>query len=233
MPTELLIPEPDVEIFSAAEQMAARQEADALSSDVRTLLDAIRTHEVRLATSYAKLGRILLRIQKCDYWRTWGFTSWGGYIDSIRTEIDRGRSHIYAVIAVAQNLLPSVSEADLEHMGISRAQELSRFVKQSGQRVPKDLLEKALDNTLSVAELHTAVLEALHEKQDPKGIWFDFGGMYLLPDEKQEILQAVDLAELVAPAVDANLPDHVRRKEVLLRFAQEFYASHIQEAQQQ
>lgn len=221
MSTELSAIEPEyVDVFDEPDPV----EADTVKSDIEALLASIKNHELRLATSHARLGRQLLRVQHDKLWVPWGFPSFGSYIDSIRQRIDRGRASIYACIGVAERLLPSVCESDLDSMGISRAQELARFVKQSGRKVTPHLLELALDNSRTIEELHSAVLEELHERCDPKGNWYDFGGFYILPDEKKEIEQAIGLAKNVL-GIANDVPEHQARKLILLAFAQEFLSS--------
>jgi hypothetical protein len=113
-------------------------------------------------------------------------------------------------------------------MGISRAQELARFVKETGRRVPADLLDAALDPNKNITELHVQVQEAMHVKEGPSGTWYEpLGGAYYTPDEKKEVQQAIDLARR---DIDPTLPDHVIRKQVMLAFAREFYSSNIEGA---
>jgi hypothetical protein len=215
MSTELAVIEP--------EYIDPFDEPD-LQTEIDTLLFGIRNQELTLATSFARLGHRLHRVQAEKKWVDWGYASFGKYIDFVRERINRGRSQIYAILSCAERLLPSVSESDLDHMGISRAQELARFVKQSGRKVPEGLLLLALDNSRTIEELHSAVLEELHERCDPKGNWYDFGGFYILPDEKKEIEQAIGLAKTVL-GIANDVPEHQVRKLILLAFAQEFQSS--------
>lgn len=223
--TEILHLEGEIDPFTEADQL----EADTLSRDMDKTLEAIKGGELRLATSYAHLGSLLLKIQSRKHWITWGYESWGKYIDYVRERLGRSRAQVYNVLSVAERLLPSISEVHLEQMGISKAQELARFVKQSGRVVPQHLLEKAIDPKVAITELHVDVLEELHEKHDPKGQWFSFGGAYLLVEEKKEIQQAIELAKRVDPPIPHDQPEHIQIKEVFLRWAREFYSSNIAE----
>jgi len=216
--TEPEILGPEIDVFD--------DQAETINSDINGLLTSIKNHELSLATSYARLGRLLLRVQQERYWEGWGFGSFGQYIDSIREIIDRGRAQVYAAISVVGRLLPSITEQQLDKMGISRAQELSRFVKQSGRKVPPYLLDMALDSGTKISKLHSEVLIALNEHGEVKGDWFEFGGFFATAEEKLEINQAVQLAE---KDVDGEAPDHQRRKEVFLSFVREFYSSNVQE----
>lgn len=212
-----------------------------LKEQVEGLLEAIRANESRLATSYARLGSLLLQVRKGCYWEAWGYKSFGQYIDSLRVRIDRGRSQIYAALSAADKLLPLISEQDLETVGISKAHELQRFVQQSGRNpanvvvdeTGRTLLDAAKDDAVTVSQLHALVLEALHEKGEVKGTWFEFGGCYLLADEKKEILDAMSVTRRVEPPIDENAADHVQRKEIMLRWAREFAGTYAEEVNQQ
>lgn len=214
---QLAIIEPDyVDVFD--------EPADTLKVEIDSLLSSIRNQERSLATSQARLGWKLLQVQKEKRWVGWGFESFGGYIDAVRGYIDRGRASVYVMISVAEKLLPSISEEDLDNMGISRAQELARFVNQSGRQVPTHLLEMALDNGKRISELHVAVLEELNERGEVKGNWFDVGGFYALPDEKKELEQAFGWAKNILE-LNPDLPDHQVRKEIILALARDFLSS--------
>lgn len=216
--SELTVLEPDeIVVFSDED----KSEAEAINADIENLLDSISNHELRLATSYVRLGLLLLRAQKTRYFG--GYVSFAQYLGYIEERIGRARSQIYAYVGVAERLAPYISEANLERMGISRAQELVRYVKHSGLAVPSHLLLDALDPKIKLGKLHTNVSEALHEKGEVKGSWWEpFAGAYFLPDEKAEVQQAIELAKGMNPS---DTPDHVQRKEILLAWAREFVSS--------
>lgn len=198
-----------------------------LSSDIESLLDQIGSHELKLATSYVQLGILLLRAEQEKFWG--GRESYARYLGYIAGRINRARSQMYAYVDVAKRLLPFVSKQDLEHMGISRAQELTRYVKQSGLKVPQHLLEAALDDSKKISQLHVEVLQALNEKGETVGVWFDpfGGGFYATDEEKKEIRQAMDRAKSALDAA-SDAAEHIVRKEIVLAFAREFLSSNPQ-----
>jgi hypothetical protein len=218
-------------------------DADEVSKEMEMTVDAIRTGEVKLATSYARLGSLLMKVKERRHWLTWGFESFGKYIDDLRGKIGRQRSQLYNIVSVAERLLPSISESNLEKIGITRANQLNYFAKHSGrnpavvvwqsdtQEPKRTLLEVALDPTCSVEILHVAVLEELHQKGETLGTWFDIGGFYVEADERKEINQAIELAKRVEPMIDRALPDHFQRKEVVLRWVREFVGTYAGEGQ--
>lgn len=214
MSTELAILEPEyLEVFAPEDT----------NSDIEALLDSISNHELRLATSYVRLGVLLLKAQNTRSWN--GYPSFAQYLGYIENRIGRARSQIYAYVSVAEHLLPHVSESDLEKMGISRASELARFVKQSGRGVPSHLLAAALDTKqFKIDKLHTEVLEELHERGEVRGKWHDplGGGFYATDEEMKEIKLALDSARNMNPT---DQPEHVQRKEIFLALCREFISS--------
>lgn len=220
MTMELAIVEPEY----LDDPFAEPDDSDGLKQEIDSILQSIHNQELTLATSHARLGWKLYQVQRDKRWVGWGFESFGKYIDTVRERINRGRASIYACISVAEKLLPSVSEKDLDTMGISRAQELARFVKQSGRNVPEHLLTLALDDSKRIEELHVAVLEALNEKCDPKGNWLDLGGFYALPEEKKEIEQAYNHAKNLLD-LPSDAPEHQIRKEIMLAWARDFIST--------
>lgn len=215
MSTELAVIEPaEIDFFT---------EESSIGSDIEALLDSISKHELKLSVSYIRLGMLLLRAQKTRYFN--GYPSLAQYFGYIGERIGRARSQIYAYLSAAERLLPYISESDLEKMGISRAQELVRYVKQSGLGVPDHLLVAALDPDVKLDKLHINVSEALHLKGEVKGTWYEpILGFYVEPGEKAEIQAAIDLARNSDPSI-ASLPDHQQRKEIMLMFAREFMSS--------
>lgn len=204
-------------------------EAQKLRVRLDGLLDSIRHTEIALDSNYAQLGSFLKEAYLNKHWITWGFNSSGSFIAYVSDRIGRERSYIYNVLTVANNLLPAISEADLVTMGISKAQSLAEFVKKSGRRVTPDLLGSALDPDCSTSELRASVAGELHEKSHPDERWRNLAGIYATEDEWQEMLDAFEVAMRVDPPIDHTLPEHMRRKEIFLRWAREFMSSYASE----
>lgn len=201
------------------------EEASIIRTDLDSLLTSIKTSELKLATSYVKLGHLLNKVQTARYWLEWGFESWGSYIDEVRDKIGRGRSQVYGILAAVEQLSPYVSELDMETMGVSRAQALARYVKKSGCRVTPFLLEQALNPKVTISELTSCVSSALHEEDAPKGKWRDFG-FYATKEEWLEIEQAMNCARRLDPPIQPDTPDHVALREIMLRLSQEFVGTY-------
>jgi hypothetical protein len=211
------------------ESVFSESSSEQVKQQIDDTLQRISDHQWTLGKAYVRLGCLSLEVRENKYWSSWGYPSFGSFVDSIKDRLDRGRSTVYATISVAERLLPHVLEADLERMGISRAQELARFVKQSGRKVTPRLLLMALDDSRTIEELHSAVLEELQEKGEVKGKWWaPFAGSYYTPEEKLEVQQAMSAARNVL-GLGVEVPDHQAHKLILLAFAQEFQSSNPME----
>lgn len=207
----------ELEFFGLEE----KDQASKLRDDINSLLNSIRSHEQKLGSSYIRLGRMLSEVDRQRAWIPWGYNSLAGYINSIKDQIGRERSQIFEMVAVAEKLLPQISESDLESMGISRASLLKKFCNQTMRRVPPELLAAALDVSISVAEFKAKVYNELHQEQEVKGKWVDYG-FYATAEELAEIQQAAKLVP-----IEGNIPDWAVRREVMLSFAREFFSSNV------
>jgi len=203
--------------------------AQKLGRDIDTLLDSINTHELRLATSYARLGGLLREVKIHAYWQAFGYDRFSSYLEFIREKIDRRRSQLYAILSVAEVLLPYLSEEKLEEIGISKAHELRRLVREGGNLDSMiddgpdtyvQLMDYAADPKVTAAKLRVKVNELLHQTEQPQGYWYDFGGAYLLPDEKKEIEQFWELGRKILGLAEES-SEHVWKKEVFLASARE------------
>lgn len=214
---EILPPE-NAELVSPSE--SARLAVD-------RLLDDIRDNELGLAANYARLGSVLFEIRRQRYYEGWGFLSFGSYIANLADRVRKERSQLYAYIGVAEKLLPYIAEQQLVQIGISKAEQLKKFVQQSGLRPPPRLIEKALEETTTIKEMRAEVYRELRQEPDPQGKFFDFGGCYLDADERKEVNLAFQLACRVDPVIPHDVPEHMRKKEIMLRLCREFIGEYI------
>ena len=220
-----------------------------LGEDIELLLGQISSHELRLSHSYARLGSLMLRAKNEQLWIPLGYERFSSMIEDIGKKIDRRRSQMYAILSVAEVLSPYLSEEEMELIGISKSHELRRFVKQSGQRPDVVIREEcvsdlgdaffistltlasyAMDSEVTAALLHVEVNKLLHQEEQPQGYWTEFGGCYLLPDEKKEINQFWEVGRAVLGLTD-EASEHTWKKEVMLAAARECVSQWIAEAQ--
>jgi len=207
-----------------------------LRQEIDSLLDQINSHELRLSHGYAKLGGLLREAETTGKWREWGFDRFTLYLAYVGDKINRQKSQVYAILSAATDLLPYMSEAKLEEIGITKAHELRRFIKISGKRPdigindpddemllgmgPVQLLEYAARVGVTAAQLRLQVNKLLHQEETPKGFWFDLGGCYFTTEEKKTWLRAVELGTQFSE-VAPETSEHEKLKASLLMMAQE------------
>lgn len=202
--------------------------AGVLLQQIQAELEEVNRQETLLKRGYVRLGCWLSETRQNEYWRLWGFGSFGKFMTDLRERYEKGRTQLFHYTSVVEKLLPHISEADLETMGISKAIVLKNTVARTSVNVDAETVATACDPHVTEQGLKAFV----HTRYDlppgekPKGTWFDFGGFFLEADERAEIRRAMEVAEKVDPPVAVDLPDWARRKEILLRFAREFLGTY-------
>lgn len=209
-----------------------QEAASKLNEDIDVLLDQISAHELRLASSYARLGSKLREVKLTQSWMARGCDRFSTYLQYVCNRIGRQRSQVYNILTVSEVLSPHLSEEVLEEIGIAKAYELRRFVKQGGSLtaevcLPSEvgdefvrLMDYAARPKVTAAMLHVKVNEILHVKEGPKGNWYEFGGGYLTADERKEVEQFWALGKQMLDVEDET-PEHVWKKEVFLSAVRE------------
>jgi hypothetical protein len=183
-----------------------------------------------LEQSWVRLGILLSTFKQQEHWRKFKeYATFDDFISELKSRFHRGRTQLYGYLSVAELLLPTIGAEKLEAMGISKALELKRALKKlEGKPLPAGLLEAALDPKKTTTELRGDIGSALHITEEPKGSWFDLQGFFMLPDERKEFKEAF-LATEGLLGLGNSLPDHIRRKEVLLAWMREWYGTHAAE----
>jgi len=168
-------------------------------------------------------------VRSRKFWIYWGFDTFSKYIESIRDKVDRGRTQVYAIISVAEKLLPSVSEDDLATIGVSKAMELKRIVSQTGKQPSAQMVALAKDPNVTVDSLRLAIFEAHNVKPEHAGTWRDFGGFYATAEEWKELQRGYDIAAKTDPVISKDLPTWAKFKEVQTRLVREYLATYEQQ----
>ena len=196
--------------------------------EIDSLLGQISAHELRLSHSYARLGGLLREVKVNQYWISYGFPKFSAYLDSVREKIDRRRSQVYAILSVAEILLPLISEETLELIGITKAHELRRLVREGGSVSSQitvmhsegddkviSLVSYASDPRVTAAALRVKVNELLHVHEGPKGNWIDLGGFYATTEERKEIEDFWNIGQQLFSPPDEQ-SEHVIKHDVFL-----------------
>lgn len=218
--------------------------ANEISSEIEGLIAQISSHEIKLARSYARLGGLLREVKNQQFWMTYGYDRFSSYLEFVRNKIGRERSQVYAILSVAEALLPLMSESELEAVGITRAHELRRLVGQGGNvhaeiLDPDDQTEDTCGSVqvmdyasrpgVTAKQLRVKVNELLHIHEDVQGLWLDIGGFYATPDERKEIDQFWEIGKVLFSPKDEQ-PEHTWKHEVFMAAVRESVSTWIVEA---
>lgn len=208
-----------------------KKNAQLVAQKVDSLLGAIRTGELSLATNYVQLGNQLLNVRSNKYWVALGFKNFGEYIESVKDRIQVGRTQLYLYISTVEKLLPSVTETQLNQMGISKAVELQRVVSRTGAQPTQELIDFALDPSHTRENVKGEVYKHLNiQTPTETGIYFEIG-CYVTQEERDEIQRGLDVATKVDPVIPTDWPDNNRNKEIILRLVREFLATYQAEVE--
>jgi hypothetical protein len=212
-------------------------------AEIDELLGQISAHELRLAKSYARLGSRLKEMKVNQYWMSLGYQKFSSYLEFIRGKIGRERSQVYAILSVAEALLPAMTEEQLESVGITRAHELRRLLKEGGtlqarildpngkEEHPTDvrIMDYAARPGVTAKQLRVKVNELLHITEDVQGFWLDLGGFYATTDERKEIDQFWEVGKKMFAPPDEQA-EHVVKHEVFLAGVRECLGTWLAEA---
>ena len=230
-----------------------KAEALKFQENMDLLLGQIHEGELKLSHSYARLGARLREAELQQYWISLGHHKFSGYLLDVGKKIGRERSQMYAILSVATDLLPLISEEALEEIGITKSHELRRLVKQGGslnayveveldpkflpppgldQLSPENvvnltavrIMDYAADPKVTAKQLRVKVNEVLHIKEDVQGFWLDLNGFYATADERKEIEQFWQWGKTYLQIKDEQ-PEHQWKKEVFLASVRECLGS--------
>ena len=148
-------------LHTNASYVQAENEAKQLLEDIHETLERISHGHNEFVTGFARLGTMLVEVKTKKYWKDWGYDSFGKFVDHVKEKVNKGRSQIYNTISVAEKLLPYASEADIEKMGISKANELAKIVKITGKAPTSSLLAFAKDPKVEVEEFKASLYETM------------------------------------------------------------------------
>lgn len=206
-------------------------EAEVLRVKIYNELEGSAVTSFALEQSWTRLGIMLSMFKAKECWRQYPdlYKNFDDFMEELKVRFKRGRTQLWGYLSVAENLLPSVGAEKLEQMGISKALELKRALKKlEGKPLPQALLDSALDPAKTTKELRGDIGKALNLTPEPDGTWFDLDGFFMSADERKEFKEAVIVTEGIL-GLKRELPDHIRRKEVILAWMKEYYGTHAPE----
>ncbi len=148
-------------------------------------------------------------------------------MDYVAGRLDRSRSQVYQAITVVDKLSPHVTDDQLESMGITKASDLLRIMKQTGRAPSKEIISRATDAKVTSQVLENEIYEKYHVRKDYEtGRLRCIERFYATDDEWAEILRAFDIAARTDPVISKNTPSGVRMRMIMTRMAQEYLSTH-------
>lgn len=212
------------------DSIASDSMAYAALADVDALAAKLGEAESLLEEGYAQFAAALLEVQNNRYWQLVEIhgepcPSWGAYIADITEKFKMGRAQLYHKVAVVRQLQGVVDAADLTNMGISKASVLADIHRATGT-LPDGAVSQAKDSA-TVKDLRKALAEASHMAADELGEWYDVGFAFVVTAEERATLQEAErAARQLDPPISNSLKTFQQKKEVALRWAQEFLATY-------
>ncbi len=195
-------------------------------AEVDRLLDSAREGRESLNRTYVEIGAALCQVETHKAWLLTDH-SFEAYIKRCESRFGKSRTQLFAYKSCAQNLLQYLPAEKLVEIGISKAQPLATFVKNSGKKPPAKLLAAAENPKVGVEEFRASIAETLHEKPE-SGKWFQPGGFFCTTEERKELERAYDLAARTDPPI-GDVSEWMRSKEVQQRLAMEYLATYEKE----
>ena len=206
-----------------------------LKSNIDRLVTEISENHFQMGRKMVQLGSFLMTVKNSRAWHDWGFETFGQYIESLQSRVDRSRMQLFAYKSIAETLLPLVPEDRLEKMGINKALVLKSAVKSTGKSPSAELIDKATSK-ITTEEFEGVVAEEYgFSTVNEPGTYYSLGGFKVTAEEKKELEYAFSVAERVSPPISKELSHSARMKEIILnRFAREFlsqYAEPVEKGQ--
>lgn len=228
-----------VESAAQVERSADEQkEITQLKKNLYEELNNEKVHGDALETCRVRIGIFLNDVQDKKIWEDWGFKSYGSFLDSIAPMVHKGRTSLYNYASTAKELLPYISPEELPEVGITKGRALASAVKKAGKRPSDTLLNAAKSPAISVDEMHQLIADNYGARDETeKGVWYNLGGVFFSPEEKQEFEDTVRAACHTDPPLsysvdwpDASAP---QKKEILWRLSAEYLSAHPEASHQE
>ena len=211
------------------EVITPQKDAETVRSMIYEELEGTTLAAFKLEQSWVRLGILLSEFKQKEHWRALGYLTYDAFIKELKDKFKRGRTILYGYVGAVEALLPIMTPEELEQVGISKCLELKRAQKLlNGKPLPPSALEAAVNTSVTASDLRGELAKATLATEDERGIWFDLQGIFLTPEERKEFKE-VFLATEGLLGIKTTVPDHIRRKEVLMAWMKEFWGTHSAE----
>jgi hypothetical protein len=200
--------------------------AEVLRQEIYSELDAISDAEFSLGRGFVRLGSMLLRFEQNDCCQQLGYDRMADFMAELQARYQRKHTQLYGYKAVAEKLLPLMSESTLEEIGINKCLAIKSAIKQSGGKIlPQAIIDTACKRETTTKQLRAELAREFHLQVEPEGTWLDLDGIFCTPEERKEFNDAVKMTVALL-GIAVEVPDHIKRKDVIFSWLREFTGTH-------
>jgi hypothetical protein len=206
-----------------------KSRATELVTEINTAIGDVRDGYSAYIKNFAKLGTLLLEVRDNKYWLLYDssaggpFESFGAYLERIKEQTTLGKTQLWKTISVSERLLPYSNEEQITEMGISKAAELAKYIKDTGCKPPQDTIDLAVSEESTVIDVKKALYG--DKFQAPENTNYHSIEFYSTDEEWQTLKDAFYIAERVPDPIPENVTEPAKNKEILLRLSMEFISS--------
>jgi hypothetical protein len=210
-------------IMQTPEELAV---AEGKLQEVETLVSVLADAEGRLEKGYARLAFMLKEISEQRYWEP-AYKSFGKFLDHLSQDFNLKKSQLYSYLSTARELGGTVTEEQLNSMGISKACVLRDTKVATGGVVADSVITAALDPKVTVEDLKKLLYDSSILTAPEDGVWMNLDfSCYVTDEEKSTIDDAANAARHLDPSIDEKMKPSAQMKEILLRWSREFLAAY-------
>jgi hypothetical protein len=198
-----------------------------LSKQVLTEIDGLvvklAAAEVELSTFRTSIGILLDKVEMHKYWRDAGCESFGAYMLQVETKFNRGRTQLYHFKGVAHDLLPFMTEAQLNATSLEKA----KLLRKHKDNITDELIDAATDSKVSFEDFKQLLVDGAAPVTDEAGTKLKKYELCYCADEETHgtIQDALRAAAQDEPDSDA-VPDEIKLGNTLYKLAAEYLGSH-------
>lgn len=175
-------------------------------------------------SGYVQLGLMLLTVSELQLWRV-NHDTFREYLRAVAAVSGKSAGVLHQYFLTMRDLIDTFTPSELETMGITKAIRL-RAAKDYAIVLPQAVVQAALDPNITVKELKKIISTTLKMPEE-EGNWFDLNAeFYVSAEERATIEDAVRAAEHCDPVTKKTIAVSAQRKDVVLKWAQEFLATY-------
>lgn len=204
------------------------ERAQHVRQELEREMTAASTMLGELQGGFVRIGRHLKEVSENEYYRAYGFLSFGGFLESLQGRYRLERGQLYGYMGVIKQLGGTVANDDLEKMGIEKAKVVAQAARQSGRQPDAETISAATDADTTIKQLRATLEERklLAAGEKPKGSWLELGGFFAETDDRALWKRVIACALRTDPVIPQDWPWWKQLREIWRRVCQEYLATY-------